>query len=56
MENKTQRPLPMARVNTRIRIDQQEFIKRVAKTTNRTEGEVFRGILDEHIRIENQTV
>ena len=43
---KTSRPLPMARINTRIRQDQQKFIKVIAKNTNSTEGEIFRGILD----------
>lgn len=38
--------LPMARINTRIRQDQQKYIKDVAKKTNQTEGEVFRSMLD----------
>jgi hypothetical protein len=37
---------PMARVNTRIRQDQQKYIKLEAKRTNQTEGEVFRSIID----------
>lgn len=40
------KPLPMARINTRIRPDQHKYIKAVAKKTNQTEGEVFRTIID----------
>lgn len=43
------RPPAMARINTRIRQDQQKFIKAQAKAKNLTEGEVFRAILDKHI-------
>lgn len=42
----TARPKPMARINTRIRQDQQKFIKSVAKKTKSTEGEIFRAIVD----------
>jgi len=37
---------PMARVNTRIRPDQQQYIKKLAKKNNSTEGEIFRAIID----------
>ena len=40
------KPFPMARVNTRIRPDQQKYIKAEAKYRNATEGEVFRAIID----------
>ena len=39
----------MARINTRIRHDQQMFIKSNASRTGKTEGEVFRAILDAYI-------
>ena len=42
----SKRPLPMARVNTRIRKVQQMYIKSMAKKHNLTEGEVFRAIID----------
>ena len=44
------RPLAMVRINTRIRHDQQKFIKAEAKRTTTTEGEVFRYILDKYIK------
>ena len=47
MERKTT-VLPMARVNTRIRQDQQKYIKMLAKKTNSTEGEIFRAVIDEY--------
>jgi hypothetical protein len=47
---KTIRPLAMVRINTRIRQDQQKFIKAEAKRTKTTEGEVFRYILDGYIK------
>jgi len=40
------RPLPMARINTRVRKLQQKFIKAEAKRLNKTEGEIFRAIID----------
>jgi hypothetical protein len=43
---KRRRPYPMHRINTRIRQDQEDFIKFVAKKTRATEGEVFRAIID----------
>ena len=43
------KPLPMIRVNTRIRPNQHKFIKVEAKKTGKTEGEVFRAILDKYI-------
>ncbi len=43
------KPLPMIRVNTRITQSQHKFIKMTAKKTEQTEGEVFRGIIKEHI-------
>ena len=44
-----EKPLPMARINTRIKVSQQKFIKAQAKRTGETEGEIFRNILAEHI-------
>ena len=40
---------PMARVNTRIEVTQQRYIKALAKSSNRTEGEVFRAIIADYI-------
>ncbi|MCK5017878.1 MAG: hypothetical protein KAS32_12515 [Candidatus Peribacteraceae bacterium] len=45
-----EKPLPMVRINTRIRHDQQKFIKARAKTRKLTEGEVFRAILDKEMK------
>jgi len=50
MEKKIPRPLPMARINTRVTPDQQKYIKAEAKKTNSTEGEIFRAIIDKHIK------
>ena len=50
MEIKAPRAQPMARINTRIRQDQQKYIKAQAKITGDTEGEIFRAILDKHIK------
>lgn len=47
---KTSRKKPMARVNTRIRLDQQKYIKGLAKKFNSTEGEIFRAIIDDNIK------
>ena len=41
---------PMARINTRIRLDQQKFVKALAKKGKLTEGEVFRAIIDERMK------
>jgi len=49
-EIKAPRIKPMARVNTRIREDQQVYIKAVAKRTGKTEGEVFRSLIDQAIK------
>jgi hypothetical protein len=46
----TKRLVPMARINTRIRVDQQKYIKAQAKKLNLTEGEVLRAIIDEVIK------
>jgi hypothetical protein len=43
--------IPLVRVNTRITHDQHKFIKEQAKKTRRTEGEVFRLILDDYIKL-----
>lgn len=47
---KKRRPYPMHRINTRIRQDQNDFIKFVARKTGATEGEVFRAIIDEAMK------
>ena len=44
------KPLPMARVNTRIRRNQQKYIKAQAKIQNLTEGEVYRAIIDKDMK------
>ena len=36
---------PMARINTRITVGQQRFIKGLAKSKKMTEGEIFREII-----------
>lgn len=43
---KNTKVLTMIRINTRIRQDQSKFIKAKAKSSNLTEGEVFRESLD----------
>lgn len=43
------KPEPMPRFNTRIRLDQQKYIKAQAKKQNVTEGDVLRMIIDYHI-------
>ena len=45
-----QKVKPLARVNTRIREDQQSFVKAKAKKDNLTEGEVYRLIIDFFIK------
>lgn len=42
---------PMARLNTRIEISQQRYIKALAKSSNRTEGEILRAMLAECIKV-----
>jgi len=44
----------LARVNTRIRQNQQAYVKKIAKKNKLTEGEVFRAIIDEHMLINNK--
>ena len=41
----------MTRINTRIRVDHKEWIQKEGKKLNLTQGEVFRRILDKHIKI-----
>jgi hypothetical protein len=38
--------LPMARLNTRIRPDQQRFIEKESSKRKITQGELFRDIID----------
>jgi hypothetical protein len=45
---KVPKVVPMARINTRIRQDQQKYIKSLAKKGRLTEGEVFRAIIDSY--------
>ena len=54
IQQKVSRPKPMARINTRIRKDQQKYIKAKAKQTNATEGEVFRAIIDMVIKYDKK--
>ena len=44
-----QKEKPMKRINTRVRPDQQKFIKARAKAMNKTEGEIIREIIDAYI-------
>jgi len=50
---KTNRPIPMVRINSRIKQNQHKYIKSVAKKNLCTEGEVLRAILAEHIKFSN---
>jgi hypothetical protein len=44
---KEKKIIPMKRINTRIRQDQDKFIKSLTKVPPRaTEGEIFRAIID----------
>jgi hypothetical protein len=43
------RQQPMVRVNTRIRVEQDKFIKAKAKRENLTEGEAIRLIIDSYM-------
>lgn len=47
---KAKKIIPMVRINTRIRQDQHKYIKSEAKRLNFTEGEIFRGIIDDAMR------
>lgn len=53
MEEERQRRPAMVRISTRIRLDQQKYIKAISKIENLTEGEVFRKIIDKDININN---
>jgi len=46
----------MARVNTRIRRDQQKYVKSQAKKCNTTEGEIFRAALDVAMRSDKKLI
>lgn len=48
---KTNKVLPMARINTRIRPDQHKYVKAAAKKYKLTEGEVFRSIIDAQMSV-----
>lgn len=39
----------LLRINTRVTLNQKKFIKKLAKESGKTEGELFRHILDEFI-------
>lgn len=55
MEEKKQKRRPiMARVNTRITLEQQQYMKALAKEKNKTEGETFRAIMDFFIKANQQ--
>ena len=43
------RPAPFVRINTRIRVDQMNFIKAYAKKKRITEGEAHRALLDNYM-------
>jgi len=45
----------MARINTRIRKEQQVFIKSEAKRYNKTEGEIFRSLIDNAMQSKKAT-
>ena len=47
---------PMARLNTRIELSQQRYVKKLAKTSNRTEGEIFRTMIREYIESKKRKV
>ena len=48
---KEKKIVPMTRINTRIKGEQHLFIKREAKRLNLTEGEVFRLILADAMKV-----
>ena len=50
-KEQAKRNQPMARINTRIRHDQHRFIKSLAKKINKTEGEIFREVVDFYIKL-----
>lgn len=39
----------MFRINTRITMDQNRYIKRLASARKKTEGEILRSIIDKYI-------
>jgi len=45
------KPKTMVRKNTRIREDQDKHIKSRAKKENATEGDIFRAIIDNDMKI-----
>lgn len=51
---KDKKIIPLVRINTRIKRDQQKYIKSEAKKTNATEGEVFRAIIDRDMIAKNK--
>lgn len=54
IEEKQKKRPAMARVNTRITLEQQKYIKNLAKGKNKTEGEIFRAIIDYFIKANQQ--
>lgn len=50
---KPERTVPMIRINTRVRPEQHVYIKNLAKKLKRTEGEIFRLMIDVAIEAEN---
>jgi hypothetical protein len=52
-EVKVREGKPMVRINTRIREEQQKFIKAEAKKNKLTEGDVLRLIIDFYISKKN---
>lgn len=54
IEEKQKKRPAMARVNTRITLEQQKYIKDLAKGKNKTEGEIFRAIIDYFIKANQQ--
>ena len=49
MTSKKKKVVHMARVNTRVRQDQQKFIRSLAKKNVKTQGETIREIIDFYI-------
>jgi len=46
----SEKPEPMIRINTRVQNIHHKYIKELAKKLNKTEGEMFREVLDYYIK------
>ena len=53
LRKRSNRPIPMVRINSRLKANQHKYIKMLAKKNFCTEGEVLRTIIEEHIKYSN---